>query len=80
MANSDRVMLQALGWTDEQIDDGLKSIANTIVVDIPIKRKPLVEKFGYYQESIGSILHLFFMRAYVDLEILSHIAIIITKF
>lgn len=51
MANSDRVMLKALGWTDEQIDDGLKSIANTIVVDIPIKRKPLVEKFGYYQEN-----------------------------
>lgn len=48
LTNGDVETLKNKSWTDEVIDDAIYSIANTIVIDIPVKRKKMFDKFAYY--------------------------------
>lgn len=38
-------------WNDEAINSAIKSVANTIVIDIPQKRRRMFDKYEYYQKT-----------------------------
>lgn len=48
LTNGDVETLKNKLWTDEVINDAISSIANTIVIDIPVKRKKMFDKYAYY--------------------------------
>lgn len=50
LSNSDRRGLDQMGWTNEQEDEAINSLCNTIAINIPARRKNMVDKFAYYQK------------------------------
>lgn len=65
LANGDVEALKNKSWTDESINDAISSIANTIVIDIPVKRKKMFDKYAYYNANakITSPSSIFFNSA-----------------
>lgn len=54
IGNGDIKTLEERLWDNEIITLAIKSIANTIVIDIPVKRKKMMDKYRYYQQTAKS--------------------------
>ena len=56
IGSTDIDTLRENGWNAEQIEKAVYSIANTIVIDVPAKRKGMKERYDYLKQSSSSLL------------------------